>query len=215
MPRTAARRDGPLRRALITAAVLSALSGLALATTECAQAAGEKDYLEGRLLVATPEMGDPRFAKTVIFMVKHNAEGALGLVLNRLLGVGPLSDLLAGLGIKSDAASGEIRVHYGGPVQMDLGFVLHSTDYLAEGTLIVNEEVAFTTNAEILRAIAAGNGPRRSLVALGYAGWGAGQLEAELKVDAWVSVAADERLIFDQNLDGKWERALAKRQIDL
>ncbi len=214
MPKIAAGAGRPLGRAAAAVVALIVLSGLA-AAYDRAQAAAHEGYLQGRLLVATPEMDDPRFAETVIYMVRHNAEGALGLVLNRLVGVGPLADLLAGLGIEGDSASGEVRIHYGGPVQMNLGFVLHSTDYVADGTLIVSDDVAFTTSADILHAIGAGEGPRRSLVALGYAGWSAGQLESEIKVKAWVAVPADERLIFDDDLDGKWERALAKHKIDL
>ena len=199
----------------VTAALLLGLASLATEADERRQTTQGNDFLEGQLLVATPKMGDPRFVESVIYMVKHNSEGAMGLVLNRLIGVGPLSDLLEGFGVDGKAGGGDIRVHYGGPVHMQSGFVLHSTDYVVKGTLIVNDLVALTTNLDILTAIATGDGPRESLFALGYAGWGPGQLEGEIKADAWFSIPADEKLVFDHDLDHKWQRALAKRSVDL
>ena len=215
MPIITVRGGKVMRRAAVAAALVLALPGLSTAAGDDGQAARRSGYLEGQLLVATPKMGDPRFSETVIYMVKHNSDGALGLVLNRLLGAGSISDLLEGLGVESEAGGREIRVHYGGPVQTELGFVLHSTDYIGQGTLVVNGGLGFTTNLDILRAIAAGDGPARSLFALGYAGWGPGQLEAEIAARAWFSIPADDTLIFDHDLDSKWRRALEKRGVDL
>jgi putative transcriptional regulator len=174
-------------------------------------------FLAGQLLVATQTMSDPRFAGTVIYMVKHDSQGALGLIVNRLLGVGPVADLLQGLGVaEADVdVDGEIRILYGGPVQLEFGFVLHSTDYVGENTQIVNGQVAFTTSLDVLRDIAGGDGPKESLFALGYAGWAPGQLESEIAAKAWFSVPADQELIFGDDLEGKWDRAVAKRGLDL
>jgi putative transcriptional regulator len=173
------------------------------------------DGLAGKLLVATPQMPDPRFARTVIFMVKHDASGAMGLVLNRPMGEIPVTSLLEELGIEGVSAEGDIRLHYGGPVDLSRGMVLHSPDYVGDETLVVNGSVALTAEREIVRAIATGAGPRRSLVTFGYAGWGAGQLEAEIANGGWVSVPADEALVFDNDYDAKWRRAIGRHAIEL
>ncbi len=172
------------------------------------------DYLTGQLLIAMPNMRDPRFARTVIYVCAHNADGAMGLVVNRLVGSVTFPDLLTQLGIDSDAAIEEIRVHFGGPVESGRGFVLHSGEYHHASTLQVAEQMALTATIDILQDMAKGRGPRRSLLALGYAGWGAGQLDAEIQSNGWLNVAADEQLVFDENLDSKWERAIAKLGVD-
>jgi len=171
--------------------------------------------LAGQLLVATSELKDPRFVRTVIYMVQHDPGGAMGLVVNRPLGETPLAALLEGLGIEGNGAKGGIRLHYGGPVEPRRGFVLHTTDYASESTRVVSGGIAVTVGTEILRAIGTGTGPRRSLVALGYAGWASGQLEGEIAAGAWVVVPADEGLVFDQNYEKKWDRAMARRTIQL
>ena len=171
-------------------------------------------YLAGQLLVAMPGMKDPRFAKSVIYMCAHNADGAMGLVLNRALDQLSFTDLLDQLGIDSSGMSESIQVHFGGPVETGRGFVLHSPDYQQEGTLVVSATVALTATVDILRAIAAGSGPRRHLLALGYAGWGPGQLDGEIRANGWLNVAPDDDLVFDGNLTRKWERAMAKIGID-
>ena len=177
--------------------------------------AAAAESLAGRLLVATPEMPDPRFAETVIYMVSHDAKGAMGLVVNRPIGEVPFAEMLERLGLDSDGASGAIRLHYGGPVEGGRGFVLHTPEYAGEGTVAVNDLAALTGQAEIMRAIASGSGPRRSLMAFGYAGWRAGQLEGELKTGSWITVPADEALVFGGEYEDKWRRALARRTIDL
>jgi putative transcriptional regulator len=171
-------------------------------------------YLTGQLLVAMPQMRDPRFTRSVIYMCAHNAEGAMGLVVNRRVGSITFSDLLTQLGIGPNRRNEEIRVHFGGPVEQGRGFVLHSTDYTQAGTLRVDDLVALTATLDILKEIAAGGGPRRSLLALGYAGWGPGQLDQEIQANGWLSVAADESLVFDDDLDQKWERAIGKIGVD-
>ncbi|MGH6954059.1 MAG: YqgE/AlgH family protein [Alphaproteobacteria bacterium] len=168
------------------------------------------NYLPGQILIAMPTMSDPRFARSVIYLCAHTVEGAMGLVLNRLLGSVTFPDLLEQLGIKGANLRDEIRVHFGGPVESARGFVLHTSDYVVEGTLVVDEGIALTASIEILKAIAQGGGPVRKLLALGYAGWGPGQLESEIGANGWLHVPADSALVFDPDLETKWARALAK-----
>ena len=171
-------------------------------------------FLVGQLLVAMPGMRDPRFAKTLVYMCAHSLEGAMGLVVNRALESLTFGDLLEQLGITPPPAERAINIHFGGPVETGRGFVLHSPDYKQEGTLQVADEVSLTATVDILRAIATGQGPRRHLLALGYAGWGPGQLDGEIRANGWLHVAADEALLFDRNLNSKWERAMTKIGID-
>jgi putative transcriptional regulator len=171
-------------------------------------------YLTGQLLVAMPQMRDPRFARSVIYMCAHNADGAMGLVVNRRVGSITFDDLLQQLGLGPNRRNDEIRIHFGGPVEQGRGFVLHSADYQQSGTMRVDEGVALTATLDILKEMAAGGGPRRTLLALGYAGWGPGQLDAEIQANGWLQVPADEGLVFDDNLDNKWERAIGKIGVD-
>jgi len=174
------------------------------------------DPIAGQFLVATPELQDPNFYHTVVLMVRHDDTGAMGLVINRVIARGPFEKLLEGMGI-GDARNGpsEIRVYSGGPVRPELGFVLHGRDYESEETVEVDDHVAMTPSLDVLKAIAAGDGPRQSLVAFGYAGWGAGQLESEIAAGSWAIVPADRRLLFDDDVASKWQRALARRGVDL
>lgn len=174
----------------------------------------EMNALAGQLLVAMPQMQDPRFARTVIFMCAHTPEGAMGLVLNRLAHSITFPDLLEQLGIDPATAGNEIRVHFGGPVESGRGFVLHTADYNRQGTLPINSGIALTATVDILRDIAQGTGPRQRLLALGYAGWGPGQLDAEIQANGWLQVPADELLVFGRDVDGKWQQALAKLGIE-
>jgi len=178
---------------------------------------GEKDtgYLTGQLLVAMPSMRDPRFQRTVIYLCAHSPDGAMGLVVNRLIGSITFPDLLEQLGIDSKSLDKEIRVHFGGPVESGRGFVLHTNDYEQDATLQVSDYVGLTATVDILRDLASGGGPRRSLLALGYAGWSPGQLDAEIQANGWLTVSADEALVFDSELDDKWQRAISKLGFDL
>src|SRR5262244_1883530 len=178
------------------------------------QPPGTNPYLTGQLLVAMPQMRDPRFARSVIYMCAHSADGAMGLVVNRRVGSITFNDLLQQLNIGPNKRHDEIRVHFGGPVEQGRGFVLHSSDYTQSGTLRVDDHVALTATLDILKEMAAGGGPRKSLLALGYAGWGPGQLDAEIQANGWLSVSSDEALVFDDDLDNKWERAIHKIGID-
>jgi putative transcriptional regulator len=172
--------------------------------------------LTGQLLVAMPQMGDPRFARSVVYVCSHSGEsGAMGLVINKLLGSLTLAELFEQLQIESGALAKRRPVHFGGPVEPGRGFVLHTADYREEATLTVEGDIAVTATLDIMRAIGKGRGPRQSLFALGYAGWAPGQLDAEIQANGWLSVAADEAIVFDPDHDGKWRRALAKLGIDL
>jgi len=171
--------------------------------------------LAGQLLVASPTMGDPHFTRTVIYMVRHTDEGALGVVVNRPIVDVPLARLLRDLGLEPGRAEGTVRVHYGGPVEPARGVVLHTSDYSGPGTVRVTGGFALTTEPSIFNDIAAGGGPRRSLFVLGYAGWASGQLEAEIDAHAWVTAPADEALLFDADYGTKWERAMARQTIRL
>lgn len=171
-------------------------------------------YLTGQLLVAMPQMEDSRFVRSVIYLCAHSAEGAMGLVVNKLMDNISFPDLLDQLNLAGSDAPDGINVHFGGPVETGRGFVLHSADYVQDATLVIDETVALTATIDILKAIAAGQGPRRSLLALGYAGWGPGQLDDEIQRNGWLSVPADDGLIFDKGLDDRWERAIAKLGIN-
>jgi putative transcriptional regulator len=178
-------------------------------------AAEEDRFLAGQLLVATPEMSDPRFAHAVLYVIKHDENGAAGLIVNRPLAKGPIADLLQSMGKETESAAGEVTLHYGGPVESGKGFILHSDDYALESTERIGDGIALTMDPEILRAMALSKGPKRSLVALGYAGWAPGQLEAEIRAGGWFSIPADTDLIFGADAEKKWERAMDRRKIKL
>jgi putative transcriptional regulator len=172
--------------------------------------------LAGQLLVAMPQMLDQRFARSVIYLCAHSEDaGAMGLVINKLLDALTMGELFAQLDISPSLIVNSRPIHFGGPVEAGRGFVLHTSDYNEEATLVVDGNIAVTATLEILRAIGKGRGPRHSLFALGYAGWAPGQLDAEIQANGWLSVAADDDIVFDPDQDGKWRRALAKLGIDL
>lgn len=171
-------------------------------------------YLTGQLLVAMPGIGDERFDKTVIYICAHSDEGAMGLVVNREIDSLTFPDLLEQLNIEPDLGAQPIQVQFGGPVESGRGFVLHSPDYVQDGTLVVDNSIALTATVDILRAIADGEGPKNTMLALGYAGWGPGQLDMEIRSNGWLHVPADEELVFGGDLDAKWEQAMTKIGID-
>jgi putative transcriptional regulator len=171
-------------------------------------------YLNGQLLIAMPHMSDPRFQRTVLYLCVHNKDGAMGLVLNRSFGQISFRELLSQLGITDADPAVERQVHFGGPVESGRGFVLHSAEYVRAETLVIGGGVALTSTLDILRAIAAGYGPKQSLLALGHAGWGPGQLDAEIQANGWLTAPADPGILFDSRLDSKWERALKHLGVD-
>ena len=175
---------------------------------------GTTDFLTGQLLIAMPMMEDPRFAQSVIYLCAHTPEGAMWLVLNRPLQRPKFDELLRQLEVAPVPPARRIRLCAGGPMDNARGFVLHTTDWTGEGSLRVDDSLALTASLDVLKAIAEGNGPREGLLALGYAGWGPGQLDAEIQQNAWLSVPADETIVFDGDHDTKWRRALGKLNID-
>lgn len=171
-------------------------------------------YLAGQLLIAMPSMGDPRFARSVICLCAHSEDGAMGIVLNKPIENLSFDDLLRQLEVAPAPPQRRIALHAGGPVEGGRGFVLHTADWESEGSLKVVGGLALTASVDILKAIAGGGGPRRGLLALGYAGWGPGQLESEIGANAWLSVEPDEALLFAAESDeAKWRRALGKLRV--
>lgn len=192
-------------------------------------------FLTGKLLVAGPDLVDPNFSRTVVFMVSHDPGGAMGLVINRPLGSMPLGDLLQALESPGDGAqpdpprqepaqpeddrsSGDgpsVPVYFGGPVEPFVGFTLHSRDVMLENSVPVDDVTALNAHDEALRALAEGTGPQKMIFLLGYAGWGPGQLEYELAGGDWYVVEADPDLIFSEEPAGIWEQALSRFTTEL
>ena len=166
----------------------------------------DRSLLAGQLLVSSPTIGDPPFDHTVILVVQHDQKGAFGIAINLPL---ELASLLETLGAKDVTAAA------GGPVQPDIGFVIHSSDYRQPETVAIDSRTAMTSSRRILQDIGNYKGPEKYLVALGYAGWGPGQLEAELERRVWFIAAADFKLIFDEDRDKVWEFAYSHRETDL
>jgi len=179
-------------------------------------------YLDGQLLVAMPGMMDERFARAVIYICAHSPEGAMGIILNRPAANVNMSDLLVQLEIVPEMERihlpeqvGRMQVLMGGPVETSRGFVLHSPDFhIAQSTLPIDDSVCLTATIDILRAIARGHGPQNAVLALGYAGWGAGQLELELQANGWLNCPADSELIFNTAADIRYEMALRRIGIE-
>ena len=181
---------------------------------------GANGYLDGQLLIAMPSMSDKRFARSVIYMCAHSADGAMGLIINqqsnmrlpgllKQLGVLPKSSKQVPEGLAARA------VHIGGPVETGRGFVLHSTDYHVENsTLKIDRSFSLTATIDVLKAMASGKGPDLSLLALGYAGWAPGQLEGEIQANGWLHCAADVDLVFGADLAAKYDQAMSKIGID-
>ena len=179
-------------------------------------------FLDGQLLVAMPGMTDARFERAVIFLCAHSADGAMGIIVNQPAKQVSFRDLLVQLDIVGEREAGRlpaearaVPVISGGPVETGRGFVLHSADYFVDSsTLAIDGAVSLTATIDILRAIATGKGPGRAVLALGYAGWSAGQLEDEIVGNGWLHCPADQAIIFDRDLDSKYDRALRQLGID-
>lgn len=175
----------------------------------------EAGFLSGQMLIAMPGIGDPRFERSLILVCAHDTHHAMGIAVNRPVEGLTVPDLLERLEIDVTAEMDDDLVLMGGPVEIERGFVLHTPDYHAEHSLEVEGGLTLTTTREILEAMASHNRqPRRAILALGYAGWGAGQLEHEIRDNVWLTVEADEALVFDDDYETKWTRALAKLRID-
>jgi putative transcriptional regulator len=169
----------------------------------------------GQLLIAAPTIRDPHFDHAVILVVRHNQNGAMGIVINMPVEERPLANILEMLGQKGTHVSRNVRVFAGGPIEPETGFIIHSSDYRALGTIDVNEHVLLTANSQILRDIGTNKGPKKSLIAFGYAGWAPGQLEDELQRGVWFTALGDPNLIFDENRERVWDSAYSRRMQDL
>ena len=202
-----------LGAALLLGALLLAPSPASQATLpgEAPGVLPEPPFHQGELLAASPEMGDPRFRQAVILLVRHGAGGAFGLVLNKPVSEVPLADLMRRFRVPGEAGEETVRLHYGGPVQPELGFVLHTLEAGPAPRERVNGWVGMSPIPEVLQAIAEGRRPAKLLFVLGYAGWGPGQLEAEMAQGAWETAPADEDILFDPGHETKWERAMERR----
>ena len=177
---------------------------------------GGDSFLEGKLLIAMPGMPDPRFEKSVIFMCAHSAKGAMGLIINKPIDGLSFRDLMVKLEIGVSAERADAPILFGGPMQMGRGFVLHSAEYSGEDTtLAITPEISLTATVDILRAISAGRGPAKAVLALGYAGWGEGQIEDEILANGWIHCDADAHLLFETDYDARWQTAIAKLGADI
>ena len=165
-------------------------------------------YLEGQLLIATPSMTDPRFEKAVILICAHITEGAMGIIINKLFTDIDFKELLSELEITSKEYTEKLDIYFGGPVELGHGFVLHSKETLFEGSFPINDHISLNTSIDMIRRLATGNGPENALLALGYAGWGAGQLEEELIQNSWLHAPYNTSLVFCTNIKDKWQNAL-------
>jgi putative transcriptional regulator len=179
-------------------------------------------YLDGQLLIAMPGMSDPRFDRSVIYLCAHSEQGAMGLIINKVVALMSFGELFAQIDMRGEdglmdppEALMARPVLFGGPVEQGRGFVLHTSDYFtADSSLPVADNIALTATVDILRAMAKGEGPQRAMLALGYAGWAPGQLENEIQHNGWLTCPADEDLLFGLDFEARYEAALRKLRID-
>jgi putative transcriptional regulator len=171
--------------------------------------------MTGQLIVAAPGIGDPRFEGAVIYLIHHDKDGAFGVAINRPITPRPFADLLEGLGQSGKGVAGNAHLFAGGPVQPEVGIVLHSSDFRTEHTIEIDKRFSVTSDAKLLRAIAEGKGPKKSLILFGFAGWGPGQLEDEMGHNDWYVTPADATLLFDEDRATVWQSAYDKRTMRL
>jgi putative transcriptional regulator len=201
----------PRLRTVLALALASVVAVMAVMWTmrgkEDGRAQGPPAHgLTGQFIVATPAMADSRFAKSVIYIVADEEDGAMGLIVNRIVGSGPMKSLLAGFGVPSENENSTVTLYYGGPVEPRRGFVLHSAEYTGPDTRVVAGDIAISTGLDVLRAMATRQGPQHSRVMLGYAGWGPGQLDGEIARGDWLTASARAPLVFDDDAGTLWER---------
>jgi len=204
-----------MRHVVVALGVLLASVTLAAAALPKTEPDPDIAGAAGEFLVAAPEIGDPRFYHAVILMVRHDKTGAFGIIINHPLGERPVADVLGALGQDRAGVTGSVRLFAGGPVQPGIGFIVHGLDYHRAETIDIDAHVAVTSSPEVLRDIGQGRGPRQRLVAFGYAGWGAGQLEDELAQGAWFAEPEDPKLLFDADPARLWDAAMARRTFPL
>ncbi len=174
-------------------------------------AAAESDSLVGKLLIASPSMGEAIFSRTVILIVLHDEGGALGIVINQPFDLRSIASLLKDIGKEDAGVEGNVRIFAGGPMEPGIGFIVHSTDYRRPETLDIDGRIGMTSSPEVLRDIGHKKGPKKSLIAFGYTGWGPGQLEVELARHDWFTIPEDPKLIFDDDRRQVWDHAMARR----
>lgn len=172
-------------------------------------------FLTGKLLVAQPDMSDPRFREAVIFLARHDKSGAFGLIVNRPIGEVAYSTIAKNIGADPAGIKGKSTLFYGGPVDPERGFILHSNDYPHSPLIPVNDRYSITISTDIILALANGSGPKNSIFAIGYAGWREGQLEQEIERNNWVIAPTNENILFDQKFESKWKRAYNLRFINI
>ena len=204
-----------LKAALLSLGVLLSSATLSPAELPNGEAQPHAASPAGLLLVASPDLSAPRFRHAVILIVRHDDRGALGIIINQPIADRPLADLLNAIGQDSAGITGSVRIFAGGPVEPGLGFIVHSADYHRAGTIDIDRRVAMTSSPEVLLDIGRNRGPAKSLVAFGYTGWGAGQLEGEIAGGAWFVEPEDPKLIFDDDREKVWDDAMARRPIPL
>ena len=170
--------------------------------------------LTGQIIVSMPSLEDERFYKTVIYMCAHSSEGSMGIIINKKIDYDLYPDLLQQLGIDKPLNNKKLFIRYGGPVESGRGFVLHSDDMVRKETLNINKGVALTSTSEFFDDLSKGNGPKNSILALGYSGWQPGQLEYEIMQNSWMSLSVDNSFLFDDEVSRKWSQAYKLMGID-
>ena len=163
--------------------------------------------LTGQLLISMPTQEDERFEKSVIYMCAHSKDGAMGIIINKKIDYDLYPDLLQQLGIDNPLIGKKLYIRYGGPVESGRGFVLHSDEFIRKETLTIDKGIALTSTSEFFDDLSKGNGPKNSILALGYAGWGPGQIESELISNSWMTLKTDSNFIFDESVSNKWNDA--------
>jgi putative transcriptional regulator len=170
--------------------------------------------LTGKLLISMPSLEDERFYKTVIYMCAHSTEGAMGIIINKKIDYDLYPDLLEQLGIDKPLGGKKLYIRYGGPVESGRGFVLHSDEVIQKETLSIEKGVALTSTSEFFEDLSNGKGPKNSILALGYAGWGPGQIEKEILSNSWMTLSADSTFLFDEEVTNKWNKAYGLLGVD-
>ena len=170
--------------------------------------------LTGKLLISMPSLEDDRFYKTVIYMCAHSSEGAMGIIINKKIDYDLYPDLLEQLGIDKPLGNKKLYIRYGGPIESSRGFVLHSDEVIQKETLTIEKGVALTSTSEFFDDLSKGNGPKNSILALGYAGWAPGQIEKEILSNSWVTLSADLTFLFDEEVNNKWNKAYKLLGVD-
>ena len=170
--------------------------------------------LTGQLLISMPSLQDERFFKTVIYLCAHSKDGAMGIIINKKIDYDLYPDLLEQLGIDKPLDNKKLFIRYGGPVESGRGFILHSDEIIQKESLAIDSGIALTSTAEFFENLSKGKGPKNSILALGYAGWGAGQIEKEILANSWMTLSTDSSFLFDEEVNNKWLQAYNLLGID-